>query len=157
MRDIHILKTNEPLARRLAESSHPVTRASLFPTFRELACFAALVGFDAGESKPLVGQTQSLVDGRIFGNSEQAIDIQYLIGLAGTRDQKILLDDPAQEERLVSLFEGYVNAGFQILALWMSETPSDPDGDKAILSALRKNGYLSAPEPADHALANVTF
>lgn len=158
-RAIRAHQAHHALVRRLAEAAHPKSNASLFPTFRELACFAAVLGYEQGRHRPLDAgtPTEVLVDGRIFANGNAALDILFLLGLAAAREQDILLDEPEQEERLVGLFEGYVNGGLEVLGEWLAAEPSDLDGDRAILAALQAQGYLDAHGSAGAALADAQF
>lgn len=154
---IHRLDRHEGLVRRLAEQAHPKTGASIFPTFRELACFAALLGFELDRRATMDGPTGLLVDGRIFASNDQSLDILYLLGLASTRDQDVLLENVDQETRLVGEFEQFVNGGLDVLAEWLAAEPTDADGDRAILGALVRGGFLADAERSDVSLDDVTF
>ena len=128
--------------RRLVEDPHPATGSGIFSTFRDLACFAAVLGYNEGRERKVEGPSEVLVDGRIFSNSEAAVDFLYLIGLAATQDQAVLLDQDDQMARLNDAFEAYVNGGLEILTEWLAGDPGDQHGDRAILSAMREKGML---------------
>jgi dnd system-associated protein 4 len=157
VRNIRRLVAHTAISEQLARATHPLTGNSIFGTYRELACFAALLGFDQDRRIELDGPTDLLVDGRILENSDQAQDIVYLLGLAATKEQDILRVDGEHPERLVALFEQHVAGGLQILAEWLRDEPSDPHGDRAVLSALRRGGYLNEELPADVAIDRVVF
>jgi dnd system-associated protein 4 len=153
MRGIRRSVVHEGLVRQLTEASPPLTRA-IFPTMRELMCFAATLGFESDLRKPLQGDTLE-VDGRIFGNYQPALDTLYLVALAADRSADILRDE--KEDDMISIFEQYAEGGFQILGGWLREKPDDTNGDRAILAALTKHGFLSGLRTADEALLDVKF
>lgn len=106
-------------------------------------CFAAVVGFHEGKRIPLKGDTFE-IDARIFQNSQQAIDLLYLIALAGIRDVNILREE--RDEELTVIFEEYANAGLAKIADWIRDRPDDVNGDKALLTAFEKAGFLEAKD-----------
>lgn len=157
MRNIRRLDRHRDVCDQLAKATHPRTGNSIFPTYRELACFAALLAFEQGKVVKLDGPSDVLVDGRIFGRSDQAEDVAYLLGLAATRSAEILREDDEQPEKLALLFEEYVAGGLEILQGWIRDEPSDAYGDRAVLTALRRGGYLEDDQSADEAIDLVTF
>jgi dnd system-associated protein 4 len=149
MRTFRRSATFDEVVERLAETPHPISKRSLFPYYRDLLCFAAVLGFDTNARHDLAENTVDFVDGRIFSNDDKALDLLYLIGLADSRDINLLRED--NEDRLVTIFEQFAEGGLRTLKGWLAERPEDVDGDKAILAALHKYGYLkeSQPSPAD--------
>ncbi|MDG7001118.1 MAG: hypothetical protein JRN15_18645 [Nitrososphaerota archaeon] len=128
----------------------------IFATKRDLLCFAAVLGFDREKKGPIEAKAVEFVDSRPFENSQEAMNLMYLIGLAVTKDVDSLREE--NEEKLVEIFEQYADGGLSILQEWLAETPSDPHGDRAILEALKKHGYLSTTgEPAEDVVADVEF
>jgi dnd system-associated protein 4 len=146
---------HEVLVKMLAERAHPRTQRSLFPTMRELMCFAAAVGFQQQKRKPLQGKTAE-IDARNFENSEVAMDMLYLVALADAGDVNIL--QPDQEEKAVAIFEEYANGGFETLNTWMAANAGDIDGDQALFQGMIEGGLLrKAMPPVPAALADVKF
>jgi len=146
---------HEPLVRQLAETVNPTTKRSLFPTMRELLCFAAALGFQMSRRVPL-GEGTAEVDGRVFENLDSAVDMIYLVGLAGMRDVGIL--QPEREEELIKVFEEYANGGLQILDEWLRAQGGDVYGDQAILTALRREQLLhDTVKPVAQAMSDVVF
>lgn len=135
----------EAVVRLLAETPHPVTGRSIFSTMRELLCFAAVLGFAQARRTPLA-QVKNEIDGRIFENSQQALDLIYLIALADAKDASIL--QPDREDEMLRVFEEYAATGLGVIDTWLKERPDDVYGDQAILSALKRNGYLQVDEKA---------
>lgn len=157
MRNIRRLVDHNDICTKLGQVSHPATGTALFGTYRELACFAAMLGFEQGRTKDLEGPVELFVDGRIFERSETAVDVAYLIALADSKSPDALQNTEKAEEELAKTFERYAAGGLEILKEWLAAEPSDPDGDKAVLTALNKGGYLNRAETLDDALAHVVF
>src|SRR5215212_5293849 len=130
MRAIKRSEKFEELVKKLAVEEHPVTKKSIFPTIRELVCFAAVLGFENNRRGKLEDATND-VEGRIFLNSQQSLDLIYLIALAAEKDGEILREE--NEEKMFQAFEEYAQGGFEILEQWMKEKPEDHFGNEAIL------------------------
>lgn len=156
MRGIKRSEEFEEIVRQLAETQHPGVKPprSIFPTMRDLMCFAAVLGFEHERRRPLQPRTYE-VDGRIFSNSEQALDLLYLIALASSKDANALRDD--NEEQIIQSFEEYAQGGFEIIAGWLKEKPEDSYGDQAILAALTKHKFLDSPKDTDTAIGDISF
>lgn len=154
MRGIKWPESHERLVRQLGETPHPTSKKSLFPTMRELIAFAAVLGFETQTFSPIEGKTLE-IDWRIWQNNDQALDLLYLIPLAHHQDVEILRDDA--EEELQTVFEGYVNGGLEVLQGWMNEKPDDLNGDRALLAALGKYGFLSSTKDPEDILADIEF
>src|SRR5205085_1048580 len=120
----------------------------------ELMVFAAVLGFENERKRPLQPQTNE-IDGRNFSNSEQAIDLLYLIALADDKNVDVLREE--NEEKMVGIFEQYAQGGLEIIASWLREKPEDINGDQALLSGLARNGFLSAPNDVGNVIENVSF
>jgi dnd system-associated protein 4 len=112
LKAIRRLVSDEDICARLAQAPHPRTGGPIFRTFRDLAVFAATVGFEQSRRRPLDGPTDVFVDGRIMERSDTAMDMVYLIGLAAERRQEILSDDPKEEDELAKIFEEYARGGY---------------------------------------------
>ncbi len=156
MRSIRRPERHEDLVRRLAEEPHPKSKRALFPTMRDLLCFAAVVGYEEGVRTPLGSGATKEIDGRIFENSPPAVDLIYLLALADTKNADILQD--SREDEMVRIFEEYAATGLGVIESWTKETPNDSDGDQAILQAMRKGGYLGVGgQPVTKLLDEVQF
>jgi dnd system-associated protein 4 len=155
MRNVRRALSHEVLVKMLAEKPHPKTQKSIFPTMRELLCFAAALGFQENRRKSIDGKTAE-IDGRIFENSETATDLVYLVALAGVADVNIL--QPDREEEAVAVFEEYANGGLEILSEWMAADAGDIDGDHALLRGFVQGGMLGNAIPSvDTAMTEVKF
>lgn len=154
MRAIRRSKAHEGLVRQLAESAHPAAGRPIFPTMRELMCFAAVLGFELENKKPLDSTTME-IDGRTFENHHQSIDLIYLVALAHARDAEVLRDE--EEEHCLNIFEEYAEGGFRAMTAWLAEHPTDDLGDDALLRALTRRGYLGEERGIDNAIHDVSF
>lgn len=154
MRGIKRSKQHETLVRQLAEINHPEVGRPIFPTMRELICFAAMLGFEKERKKPL-GQVTMEIDGRTFENHQQSIDLIYLIALADAKDAEILRED--KEDKALDIFEQYAEGGFETISGWLAAKPEDENGDQAILMGLSKEGFLELARDVDSANADISF
>jgi dnd system-associated protein 4 len=141
MRNVRRADTYEAVVRQLTESNSS-SRPSVFPTMRELLCFAAVVGFHDGKRTSIEGKTHE-IDARIFGNSPTAIDLLYLIALAHKREVNVLRDE--NDDEMIRIFEEFANTGLDLIAQWLREKPDDLVGDGALLSAMYRYGFLGSP------------
>lgn len=147
---------HDGLVHLLIETPHKSTNQAIFATKRDLLCFAAVLGFEIGKRGKIQQKPTDFVDPRIFENSQEAMNLLYLIGLAETKDADCLRED--NEDKLVEIFEEYADTGLTTLQEWLRETPSDPQGDRAIIGALKTHGYLTqSGESAETVIAEVEF
>jgi len=155
MRSIRRADEFEDMVRRLADEAHPDAGRSIFPSMRELMCFAAVLGFQEERRFKLEGKKTHEIDYRIWQNNDLALDLLYLIPLAAERNLNLLR--PETEDLLVEVFEEFANGGLEIMQSWLNETPDDPHGDRALLNALHKHGYLSVPKKVDAVIDQIKF
>ena len=154
MRSVRRSKQHESLVRLLAETNHPDSARPIFPTMRELLCFAAVLGFERDKKESLDATTME-IDGRTFENHQQSLDLIYLLALADKKDAEVLRED--NEDQCLGIFEQYAEGGFQEIATWLKERPEDEYGDDAILAALQKRGFLGEARDVDDAIQDVSF
>ena len=156
MRTFRNNASHDPLIQLLFGTTHKKAGQPLFVTKRDLLCFAAVLGFEGKRRNSLLDKPTEFVDSRPFENSQEAMNLLYLIGLAVTKDVDCLRED--QEDELVSMFEEYADGGLCTLEEWMRETPADPHGDRAIIAALKAHGFLEHPEESIEAVvADIEF
>lgn len=154
MRAIKRSEKFEDLVKKLAVEENPVTKKSIFPTIRELMCFAAVLGFENDRRSKLEDSTND-TEGRIFLNSQQSLDLIYLIALAAEKDPEILREE--NEEKMFQTFEEYAQGGFEILEQWMKEKPEDHFGNEAILTAFSKYNLLEREVDPEIAVGEISF
>jgi dnd system-associated protein 4 len=150
--NINRSRAHEDMVQRLAMQKLPGTDRTLFPTIRELLCFAALLGYSENRRLPLDRDKGfEDVSYQQFERGE-AEDLIYLIALADSKDPEILKD--GQEGRCAEIFEEYVNGGLQIIHEAMLRGGGEyPDRD--ILELLRENNYLDIVDvPPDVSVIN---
>jgi dnd system-associated protein 4 len=156
MRGFHNNPSHDALIELLYGTTHKKAGQPLFVTKRDLLCFAAVLGFEGNRRNKIQEKPTEFVDARPFENSQEAMHLLYLIGLAVTKDVDCLREE--KEEELVSMFEEFADGGLCTLEEWLRETPSDPLGDRAIIEALRAHGFLASPEEQIEAVvAEVEF
>ena len=156
MRNILRNADHEQIMERFVLTPQPGLEKKIFATYRDFLCFLAVLGFQHKIRKPLGSNTIGL-DSRPFSDYPLFLDLLYLLALAETRNGEILLPKEDNEETCLTIFEEYVEGGVSILEQWLNEMPDDPYGDKAILEALRKRGYLQVEDTPTDPVMEVVF
>ena len=157
-RSIYRNKQHSELIRRLTEKN-PDIGVAIFPTIKALQCFAAVLGFDQKRRKSLDRINAENIEWHTFNNDNLTHYI-YLIALAETNDINVLKYDIEKSdasqptENMMVIFEEYANGGFEIIQGWLDKSPADPFGDKAVLVAMEKAGFL---KKEDNPFSNVVF
>ena len=138
--NINRSRVHEDMVQRLSTQKLPGTDRTLFPTIRELLCFAALLGYSEQRRLPLDREKGTEdVSYQQFERGD-AEDLIYLIALADSKDPDILKD--GEESRCAEIFEEYANGGLQIIHEAMNRGGGEyPDRD--ILELLREHNYLN--------------
>lgn len=129
----------EDTVQLLAAQKLPGSDRSLFPTIRELLCFAALLGYSEKRRVPL--DRSKGVEDVSYQQFERgdAEDLIYLIALADTHDPEVLKD--GEEGRCADIFEEYANGGLGIIKDALLRSGGE-DPNRAILELLRSKGYI---------------
>ena len=151
--NINRSRVHEDMVQRLAMEKLPGTQRTLFPTIRELLCFAALLGYSEKRRLPL--DKNKGVEDVSYQQFERgdAEDLIYLIALADTKDPEVLKD--GGEERCATIFEEYANGGLQVIKDAMLRGGGEyPDRD--ILQLLNELDYLGV-EDEDPDVSGITF
>lgn len=142
--NINRSRVHEDMVQRLAMMKLHDAERSLFPTIRELLCFAALLGYSEGRRIPL--DKDAGVEDVSYQQFERgdAEDLIYLIALAESKDPDILRD--GEESRCAEIFEEYANGGLQVLSETFQQSGGEfPDRD--IVELMVSSGYLNVEEP----------
>jgi len=150
---IYRSRVHEPMVQRLAMTKLPGADRTLFPTIRELLCFAALLGYSEGRRSKL--DREAGVEDVSYQQFERgdAEDLIYLLALAETKDPEVLKE--GEEQRCADIFEEFANGGLEILAQTLRRTGGEhPDRD--ILELLLKSGYLNI-EDGEPDVSNISF
>ncbi len=143
--NINRSRVYEDLVQKLAMQIIPGTDRKLFPTIRELLCFAALLGFSEKRRVPL-DRSQGVEDisYQQFEREASALDLIYTIALAETQDTEILKED--QERRCADIFEEYANGGLGLIKDFLLRNGGEYP-DRALMALLKEKGYLTDPQP----------
>jgi len=149
MRAIRRSKEYQALIETLVEKKDPETGVSVFPTIKDLQCYAAMLGFQKGERRPLNKKADELDDIQwVTFNDKRCPPYIYLIALAESQNIDVLKYDiessKAEDgvEDMIKIFEEYANGGFLILQHWLDKEPSDIYGASAIIQGLKRDGFL---------------
>ena len=151
--NINRSRVYEDIVQRLAGLPLPDTDRRLFPTIRELLCFAALLGFSEGRRVPL-DRAQGIEDISYQqferGDAENLI---YLIALASEQDTDVLRE--GNEGQCAEIFEEYANGGLAIIKDSLLRAGGEYP-DRALMGLLKEKGYLSAVQ-AEPDLSAIDF
>lgn len=152
--NIYRSKVYEDLVQKLAMQKVPGTERTLFPTIREVLCFAALLGFSEKRRVPL-DRSAGVEDisYQQFEREAPAIDLIFTIALAETEDVEVLKED--NEKRCAEIFEEYANGGLGIIKDHLLRNGGEYP-DKAIMAMLKERGYLPETQ-AKPDLSAITF
>lgn len=151
--NINRSRIHEDMVQRLSIEKLPGTDRTLFPTIRELLCFAALLGYSEKRRLPL--DAEKGVEDVSYQQFERgdAEDLIFMIALAETKDPEILKD--GEEARCAEIFEEYANGGLQIIREAMLRGGGEyPDRD--ILELLKDQSYLDNDD-VEPDVSGVTF
>ena len=129
----------------------------VFPTIRELMCFAATLGYSINKRAklPTAGKEDIMVSQWLANGSDEFI---YLVGLAERKNTSVLEDDnDLIDDDINLIFEEYAHAGLNKIKKWMNDYPQDPDGYEAIIKGLIKKNFLKIEEEEEEEEEEPTF
>lgn len=121
MPTLYFSKEHEDLVKALCTESSQPGLEEIFPRYRELMLFAAMLGKKEGrqaERTGIGGEVESNYFKSPGFNKEGVI---YLLGLLESRDPKVLKGGAPD---CWKLFESYCNGGMEIIAEWLSVAES---------------------------------
>lgn len=131
----------EDIVQRLAAQSLPGTDRRLFPTIRELLCFAAVLGYSEGRKVPL-DKSQGVEDVSYQQFDRVGDDnLIYLIALADSQDVNVIRED--NEDECARIFEEYVNGGLGLIKDYLLRDGGEYP-DRALTRLLHERGFLKA-------------
>lgn len=144
--NINRSRVHEELVQRLAGTMVRESERRLFPTIRELLCFAALLGFSEKRKVPL-DRSKGVEDVSYqqFEREGDAEDLLWVIAVAETGDAEVLRE--GHETQCAQIFEEYANGGFEIISDFMIKNGSEYP-DRALLALLKEKGYLQEGQAA---------
>jgi len=152
--NINRSRLHEDIVQRLSMLNVPGSDRKLFPTIRELLCFAALLGFSEQRRTPLdkAAGTED-ISYQQFERDPNAEDLLWTIAVAETGDVEVLRD--GEEARCAQIFEEYANGGLALIKDFMLRNGGEYP-DRALMALLRERKYLEAAESAPD-LAAIKF
>ena len=122
------------LAERLVEKETRYCGQKIFPSYRELLVFAAMVGFHH-DKKSMVNEKGFDIPQRIFESNESDAYI-YLCALQDQKSGEIFREK--NDNECWKIFESYANSGLEIINNWLLDSPGDIDGVDTILNEMKK-------------------
>ena len=111
----------------------------LFTTLRDALGFAATLGYREGrrlEFDKNYGRED--LQPSVYVNSQDAVDVIFMIGLAESKSTDILKLE--NEKECIKIFEEYANGGLALIAEWLDLFP-DIDVEDAIFKGLKSIGF----------------
>ena len=118
-RNICIDKVKEPVYKALAEGENDI-----FGSYKDVFLLAACIGLCQGQKKPLEEAVESIELQAFGGPVEQSL--LNAVALQDQKDLKILFSDEVSTDKCLSIIEDYANAGLELLAKRVLESPGDP-------------------------------
>ena len=143
--NINRSRVHEELVQRLSMQNVPGSDRKLFPTIRELLCFAALLGFSEKRRIPLdraAGVED--VSYQQFERDGAAEDLLWTIAVAETEGTEILRE--GREPECAQIFEEYANGGLGLIKDFLLQNGGEYP-DRALMALLKERGYLKDSEP----------
>lgn len=144
----------EDVVQKLGSLPLPDSERRLFPTIREVLCFAALLGFSEQRRLPL-DRSRGVEDVSYqqFERDQNAEFLVFLIALAEDGDADVLRE--GREQDCANVFEEYANGGLAIIKDHLLRAGGEYP-DRALMGLLRERGYL-VPAQAEPDLAKISF
>jgi dnd system-associated protein 4 len=152
--NINRSRLHEDLVQRLSMQNVPGSDRKLFPTIRELLCFAALLGFSEQRRVPL-DRSAGVEDisYQQFERDPAAEDLLWTIAVAETEDTEVLRE--GEEARCAMIFEEYANGGLGLIKDFLLRNGGEYP-DRALMALLKERKYLQPIEtPPD--LSQIKF
>ena len=137
--NIHRSRVHEDTVQKLAVDKLNGMERSLFPTIRELLCFAAILGF-AKERRVKLERDLGLEDISYQQfERENADDLVFLIALCEEKNPDVL--KKGNETRCGEIFEEYANGGLYVISDALARKGGEyPDED--ILEMFRRENFV---------------
>ena len=152
--NINRSKLHEDIVQRLSTQTIPGSDRKLFPTIRELLCFAALLGFSEKRRVPL-DRAAGVEDisYQQFERDPAAEDLLWTIAVAETQDTEVLRE--GEEARCAEIFEEYANGGLALIKDFLLRNGGEYP-DRALMALLKERKYLQ-PSQAEPDLGAIKF
>jgi dnd system-associated protein 4 len=121
------------LSERLVMKETLYCGQKIFPHYRELIMFAAMVGFYYGKQVPVKDKAYEIPQD-IFENADKDAYV-YLCALQDQKDGNIFREENNNE--CWKIFESYANYGLEVIDNWLLDSPGDTDGVDTILNEMK--------------------
>lgn len=141
LRPINRSSKYQKLIEYLSVNTENEFKKKIFPTIRDLLCFAALLGYSENRRVPfLQGEAKEDIQSNIFQNNPESIDIMFMLALAEEQNLSIL--ELSNMDKAVTIFEEYANGGLGLIEKMIDDHPNDRSGLDAILLSLVELEYI---------------
>ena len=144
-------RRHEPLVERLTQGEHII-----FSHNKDLMVFAGMVGYSNKKSLPVSNDKIQITLGT-YANTQQDTYI-YLLALLEYKNATCLKDEHLVDS--VKIFEGFCNAGLDIIQGWLDGNPGDPSGidtlEQKIVEQALLNEQKALPQTTNEGL-DVSF
>jgi dnd system-associated protein 4 len=152
--NINRSRLHEDLVQRLSMQNVPGSDRKLFPTIRELLCFAALLGFSEKRRVALDRSTGvEDISYQQFERDPAAEDLLWTLAVAETEGTDILRE--GREHECAEIFEEYANGGLSVIKDFLLRNGGEYP-DRALMVLLKERGYLKDNEPEPD-LSKISF
>lgn len=121
------------IAERLVDKETGFCGQKIFPSYRELMVFSAMVGFHNDKKSSVIDRAFEIPQ-RVF-ESNEADAYVYLCALQDQKDGDIFREK--NENECWKIFECYANSGLEIIDNWLLDSPGDTDGVDTILNEIK--------------------
>ena len=138
------------LAERLVDKETNYCGQKIFPSYRDLMVFSAMVGFHNGKNIPVEEKSYEIPQ-RVFESNASDVYV-YLCALQDQKSGEIFREK--NDNECWKIFESYANSGLEIINNWLFDSPGDVDGVETILNEMKKNAASmktseDSPDPKD--------
>lgn len=128
MATLYLAKSNRDLIERLYGAGKP------FRAMWEVAIFSAVVAADVERWEALKSQDRGQeIPDRIFISNDK-LGLIYLLAVANKKSSEIL--SASDDDDIWRVFEGYTNAGLDIIRTWLQDNPTDLIGDTTLIAQI---------------------
>lgn len=140
---LHFSKEHEALVKLLTS---PVSEElpALFPEYRDLMLFAAMVGKNRGRKKERVGNGGEVDSEYIASRNFNKEGVVFLLGLLDYEDPEVLKDGA---EKCWRLFEEYCAGGMDEMAEWLKGASDMEECADTLLGKLAENARSAGKKP----------
>ncbi len=137
----------------LVERLSTADSRAIFRFHKDLMIFAAMIGYSEGKSSPVSSDSVGIILDTYSSDNKDAYI--YLLALMAKKDANCLRDENLHES--VKIFEGYCNAGLEIIQTWLDDNQADPSGVDTLLKKIYERLCLNESTTVDNSILEPEF